>query len=84
MRMGKPLPPWTYSFQGIGEIVGGSQREERMDKLTERMEELGISQEELWVVPGYQEIWNDGRIQALVWDSNGWYNSLRAWGISGM
>src|SRR5690606_36219955 len=35
-------------FPGIGEIVGGSQREERMDKLTQRMDELGISQEELW------------------------------------
>ena len=35
-------------FPGIGEIVGGSQREERLDKLTQRMDELGISQEELW------------------------------------
>lgn len=29
-------------FPGIGEMVGGSQREERLDKLTERMEELHI------------------------------------------
>jgi asparaginyl-tRNA synthetase len=35
-------------FPGIGEIVGGSQREERLDKLTERMEALDIPQEELW------------------------------------
>jgi asparaginyl-tRNA synthetase len=35
-------------FPGIGEIVGGSQREERLDKLTERMKELNISEEELW------------------------------------
>jgi asparaginyl-tRNA synthetase len=33
---------------GIGEIVGGSQREERMDKLTNRMEEMNIPAEELW------------------------------------
>ncbi len=33
---------------GIGEIVGGSQREERMDKLTRRMEEMHIPAEELW------------------------------------
>ena len=33
---------------GIGEIVGGSQREERMDKLTQRMEEMHIPAEELW------------------------------------
>jgi asparaginyl-tRNA synthetase len=35
-------------FPGIGEIVGGSQREERLDKLTERMEKMNIPQEELW------------------------------------
>jgi asparaginyl-tRNA synthetase len=33
---------------GIGEIVGGSQREERLDKLTKRMEEMHIPAEELW------------------------------------
>lgn len=33
---------------GIGEIVGGSQREERMDKLTKRMEEMHIPADELW------------------------------------
>lgn len=32
---------------GIGEIVGGSQREERLDKLTKRMEEMNIPTEEL-------------------------------------
>lgn len=32
---------------GIGEIVGGSQREERYDKLTKRMEEMHIPAEEL-------------------------------------
>lgn len=35
-------------FPGIGEIVGGSQREERLDKLTERMIQMNIPQEELW------------------------------------
>ncbi|MEQ7801197.1 asparagine--tRNA ligase [Pedobacter sp. ASV1-7] len=35
-------------FPGIGEIVGGSQREERLEKLTERMEKMNIPQEELW------------------------------------
>ena len=33
---------------GIGEIVGGSQREERLDKLEQRMDEMGIPKEELW------------------------------------
>jgi asparaginyl-tRNA synthetase len=33
---------------GIGEIVGGSQREERLDKLLGRMKEMHIPEEELW------------------------------------
>lgn len=33
---------------GIGEIVGGSQREERLEKLTERMKEMHIPLEEMW------------------------------------
>ncbi len=33
---------------GIGEIVGGSQREERYDQLLKRMEEMHIPAEELW------------------------------------
>lgn len=33
---------------GIGEIVGGSQREERLDKLISRMKEMQIPQEDLW------------------------------------
>ena len=35
-------------FPGIGEIVGGSQREERLEILQARMKELNIDQEELW------------------------------------
>jgi len=34
-------------FPGIGEIVGGSQREERLDVLTRRMEEMHIPVEEM-------------------------------------
>ncbi|MCP4459075.1 MAG: asparagine--tRNA ligase, partial [Cytophagales bacterium] len=34
-------------FPGIGEIVGGSQREERLDRLTTRMEEMNIPTGEL-------------------------------------
>ena len=33
---------------GIGEIVGGSQREERLEKLISRMKEMHIPQEDLW------------------------------------
>ncbi|WP_299109136.1 asparagine--tRNA ligase [uncultured Winogradskyella sp.] len=35
-------------FPGIGEMVGGSQREERLDVLKEKMKALDISEEELW------------------------------------
>lgn len=35
-------------FPGIGEMIGGSQREERLDKLTRRMEEMHVPQDELW------------------------------------
>ncbi len=35
-------------FPGIGEIVGGSQREERLDVLKNKMEVLGIDEEELY------------------------------------
>jgi asparaginyl-tRNA synthetase len=35
-------------FPGIGEVIGGSQREERLDVLIERCEAAGIPAEELW------------------------------------
>ena len=35
-------------FPGIGEIVGGSQREERLEVLQQKMAELEIDEEELW------------------------------------
>jgi asparaginyl-tRNA synthetase len=44
---GKTVAAMDILFPGIGEIVGGSQREERLDKLTQRMEEMHIPTEEL-------------------------------------
>jgi asparaginyl-tRNA synthetase len=35
-------------FPGVGEMVGGSQREERLDKLVERMKAMDIDEKELW------------------------------------
>lgn len=35
-------------FPGIGEIVGGSQREERLDVLEARMQAMGVDEKELW------------------------------------
>jgi asparaginyl-tRNA synthetase len=44
---GKTVAAMDILAPGIGEIVGGSQREERLDKLTDRMNEMHISTEEL-------------------------------------
>lgn len=33
---------------GVGELVGGSQREERPDRLEKRMDELGLNKEDYW------------------------------------
>ena len=35
-------------FPGIGEIIGGSQREERLDKLQERIQALNIPERDVW------------------------------------
>jgi len=44
---GKTVRAMDILFPGIGEIVGGSQREERLDKLTTRMNEMNIPTHEL-------------------------------------
>jgi len=33
---------------GIGELIGGSQREERLDFLEKRMDEMGVGREDMW------------------------------------
>ncbi len=51
MRMnddGKTVAAMDILAPGIGEIVGGSQREERLDMLTRRMEEMHIPTEEMY------------------------------------
>jgi len=45
---GQTVRAMDILFPGIGEIVGGSQREERLDVLIEKMKALGIEEEELW------------------------------------
>ena len=45
---GRTVAAMDILAPGIGEIVGGSQREERLDKLEQRMREMHIPAEELW------------------------------------
>ena len=45
---GKTVRAMDVLFPGIGEMVGGSQREERLDVLKTKMAELNIEEEELW------------------------------------
>ncbi len=45
---GKTVRAMDVLFPGIGEIVGGSQREERLDILKEKMAALDIDEKELW------------------------------------
>ncbi len=43
---GKTVAAMDLLVPGVGEIIGGSQREERLDLLEKRMEELGMKKEE--------------------------------------
>lgn len=44
----KTVAAMDVLFPGIGEIIGGSQREERYDQLKDRIDELGIPEKDLW------------------------------------
>ena len=51
MRMnedGKTVAAADCLVPGIGELIGGSQREERLDVLEARMDELGLNREDYW------------------------------------
>jgi len=46
----KTVAAMDVLFPGIGEIIGGSQREERYDRLLKRVQELNLPEKELWWV----------------------------------
>lgn len=51
MRMNeddKTVAAMDLLVPGIGELIGGSQREERLDKLEKRMDEMGVGKENMW------------------------------------
>ena len=45
---GKTVAAVDVLVPGIGELIGGSQREERLDVLEKRIDELGLGQENYW------------------------------------
>ena len=45
---GRTVAAMDMLVPGIGEIIGGSQREERLDLLLARMKELGLKEEDYW------------------------------------
>ena len=45
---GKTVAATDMLVPGVGELIGASQREERMDVLLKRMEELGLNPEDYW------------------------------------
>ena len=45
---GKTVAAMDMLVPGVGELIGGSQREERLDVLTARMAELGLKEEDYW------------------------------------
>jgi len=51
MRMnddGRTVAAMDLLAPGVGEIIGGSQREERYDYLEKKMDELGLNKEDYW------------------------------------
>ena len=45
---GKTVAAMDLLVPGVGEIIGGSQREERLDRLEARMDEMGLNKEDYW------------------------------------
>lgn len=45
---GKTVAAMDLLVPGVGEIIGGSQREERLDLLVERMKELSLEEKDYW------------------------------------
>jgi asparaginyl-tRNA synthetase len=45
---GKTVRAMDVLFPGVGEVIGGSQREERYDHLLQRIRDMGLPEEHYW------------------------------------
>ena len=48
MKLFETVAAMDVLAPGIGEIIGGAQREERLDVLDSRLEEMGLAKEDYW------------------------------------
>ena len=79
---GKTVAAADCLVPGIGEIIGGSQREERLDVLEARIQELGMNPEDYW---WYLDLRRYGSCKhaASAWGLSGWSCTSRASPTSG-
>jgi len=47
-KYGTAIAAYDLLVPGVGELIGGSQREERLDVLKQRMKENNLSEEDCW------------------------------------
>ena len=66
---GKTVAAMDLLVPGVGELIGGSQREERLDVLKRRIEELGLTEKDYW---WYLDLRRHGGqdTAAMDWDLN--------------
>ena len=64
---GKTVAAMDCLVPGIGEIIGGSQREDDYDKLKTRMEELGLKEEDYGFIMGSSQIWLYPSLRIRSW-----------------
>ena len=75
---GKTVAASDLLVPGIGELIGGSQREEDIEKLTTRMKELNLKEEDYW---WYLDLRRYGSVpHSLKEEDYWWYLDLRRYG----